>query len=60
MSIRRRKMKKGTYKEGFVDCWNEVVNILKEAEKNPDDITRLSRGVETKLKQLKEYNHGCN
>ena len=53
-------MKKATYKEGFVDCWNEVVNILKEAEKNPDDIRRLSRGVETKLKQLKEYDHGCN
>lgn len=53
-------MKKGTYKDGFMDCLSEVVNILKDAEKNPDDITRLSRGVETKLKQLKEYNHGCN
>lgn len=53
-------IKKGTYKDGFVDCLNEVTAILKDAERNPDDITRLSRGVETKLKQLKEYDHGCN
>lgn len=52
--------KAGTYKQGYMDALNDVVNILSDAEKDPKDITRLSRGVETKIVALKGYDHGCN
>ena len=52
--------KAGTYKQGYLDALDDVVKILSDAEKNPDDITRLSRGVEVKLLELKGINHGCN
>lgn len=52
--------KVGTYKDGYMDCLNEVVKVLSNAEKDPKDITRLSMKVTTALMHMKEYNHGCN
>lgn len=52
--------KQGTYKDGYIACLNDVINLISEAEKDPKDITRLSMKVTSGLRKLKEYNHGCN
>lgn len=51
---------KKTYKDGYIEGVNEVVKIIRDAEKNPDDMTRLSLFVTKKLQELTGYNHGCN
>ena len=53
-------MEKKTYKDGYAEGVRDAINIIKEAERNPKDMTRLSLLVTRKLQGLKEYDHGCN
>lgn len=49
-----------TYKDGYVEGVKAAVKIIKDAEKNPDDMTRLSLKVTDELNKLTRFNHGCN
>lgn len=44
-----------TYKDGYVEGVKEAVKVIMEAEKNPNDMTRLSMSVTDKLKKLTGY-----
>lgn len=49
-----------TYRDGYVEGVKEAVKIIMDAERNPEDMTRLSMKVTEELKKLTGYNRGCN
>lgn len=49
-----------TYKDGYAEGVKEALQIIRDAEKDPDDMTRLSLRVTRKLQELTGLNHGCN
>ena len=51
---------KKTYKDGYVEGVTSALKIIKDAERDPEDMTRLSLLVERKLNELLGYEHGCN
>lgn len=53
-------MEKKTYRDGYTEGVQDAINIIREAEKDPKDMTRLSLLVTRKLQELTGYNHGCN
>lgn len=53
-------MEKKTYRDGYSEGVRDAIKIIRDAEKDPKDMTRLSLLVTRKLQGLKEYDHGCN
>lgn len=53
-------MDKKTYKDGYAEGVQDAINIIRDAERDPKDMTRLSLLVTRKLQELTGYNHGCN
>lgn len=53
-------MENMTNKDYYVQGVNDAIKVIKEAEKNPDDQTKLSLKVGKELEKLKKFNHGCN
>lgn len=47
-----------TYKDGYIEGVETALKIIKDAERDPKDMTRLSLLVTRRLEELKG-NHGC-
>lgn len=46
-----------TYKDGYVEGVKDAIKVITTAEKNPQDMTRLSIKVTAELKKLTGISH---